>query len=277
MGVGKLKTHMGKVYHYFRRQTLHRWRMFWLKRAGTRGFGRLAAWLASRHTAPYHQRSYLASLLPRGFVAPSARLSHPDLCLGHHIYLGDRVFVFCTQHGGPVQIQDQVHIYGDAFIETGMGGQIFIDEGTHIQPGCHIHAFLTAVRIGKQVEIAPDCGIYCYNHGMATGLPVMEQPLHSKGGIAVGDGAWIGHGVTILQGVTIGKGAVIAAGSVVVHSVPDHAIAAGVPARVIRYRITTDSAPQAHPVAIIKPPRRRKTASKDASADVRLKQRTGRI
>ena len=64
----------------------------------------------------------------------------------------------------------------------------------------------------------------------------MDQPLTSKGGIAVGDGAWLGYQVTVLHGVTIGAGAVIAAGSVVVRDIPDNAIAAGVPAKVIKYR-----------------------------------------
>lgn len=39
-----------------------------------------------------------------------------------------------------------------------------------------------------------------------------------------------------LSGVTIGRGAVIGAGSVVVCDIPDNAIAAGVPAHVIKYR-----------------------------------------
>ena len=64
----------------------------------------------------------------------------------------------------------------------------------------------------------------------------MDQPLTSKGGIAVGDGAWLGYQVTVLHGVTIGAGAVIAAGSVVVRDIPDNAIAARVPAKVIKYR-----------------------------------------
>ena len=199
----------------------------------------MAAWLASRHTAPYHPRSYLADLSLRGFVAPSARVTHSDLRLGNHVYVGDRVIVYRAHEGGPVELRDRVHLYGDAFIETGMGGRIYIDEGTHIQPGCHIHAFIEEVRIGKQVEIASGCGFYNYDHGLAPDRVIMEQPLASKGGIFVGDGAWIGHGVTILQGVSIGKGAVIAAGAVVVQDVPDNAIAAGVPARVVRSRSDT--------------------------------------
>jgi acetyltransferase-like isoleucine patch superfamily enzyme len=46
-------------------------------------------------------------------------------------------------------------------------------------------------------------------------------------------GASIGSNATILAGVTIGAGALVGAGAVVTRDVPDHAIAAGVPARVV--------------------------------------------
>ncbi len=49
---------------------------------------------------------------------------------------------------------------------------------------------------------------------------------------------WIGHGVTVLAGVTIGNGAIVGAGSVVTKDVPDYAIVAGNPAKIIRYRFT---------------------------------------
>jgi acetyltransferase-like isoleucine patch superfamily enzyme len=46
-------------------------------------------------------------------------------------------------------------------------------------------------------------------------------------------GASIGSGATILAGITIGVGALVGAGAVVTRDVPDHAIVAGVPARVV--------------------------------------------
>ncbi|MCD4673568.1 MAG: N-acetyltransferase [Anaerolineaceae bacterium] len=45
--------------------------------------------------------------------------------------------------------------------------------------------------------------------------------------------ASIGTNATIIAGVTIGESALVGAGAVVTHNVPDYAIAAGVPARVI--------------------------------------------
>ena len=47
-------------------------------------------------------------------------------------------------------------------------------------------------------------------------------------------GASIGSGAVILCGVTIGEQALIGAGAVVSHDVPDRAVVAGVPARIIR-------------------------------------------
>jgi acetyltransferase-like isoleucine patch superfamily enzyme len=86
------------------------------------------------------------------------------------------------------------------------------------------------------VDIAPCCAFYPYNHGIVPGIPIRKQPLQSKGGIVVDDGAWLGFGVIVLDGVRIGKGAVVGAGSVVTRDVPDGAIACGVPARVLMMR-----------------------------------------
>jgi len=48
-------------------------------------------------------------------------------------------------------------------------------------------------------------------------------------------GASIGSGSTILSEVTIGVHAIVGAGSMVVEDVPDYAIVAGNPARILRY------------------------------------------
>lgn len=51
---------------------------------------------------------------------------------------------------------------------------------------------------------------------------------------------WIGTRAIIKRGVTIGNGAIIGAGSVVTKDVPDYAIFAGNPAKLIRYRFSKD-------------------------------------
>lgn len=62
----------------------------------------------------------------------------------------------------------------------------------------------------------------------------------TKGEVRIGHAVWIGDSVIVLPGVEIGNGAVIGAGSVVTKSVPAFAIAAGNPAKVLRYRFPDD-------------------------------------
>lgn len=52
----------------------------------------------------------------------------------------------------------------------------------------------------------------------------------------IGHDTWIGHGAIIKPGLNIGHGSVIGSGSVVTKDVPNFAIVAGNPAKVIRYR-----------------------------------------
>jgi phosphonate metabolism protein (transferase hexapeptide repeat family) len=58
--------------------------------------------------------------------------------------------------------------------------------------------------------------------------------------VVLGNDVWIGHGATVLPGVKIGTGAAIGAGAVVSRDIPDFAVAAGVPARVMRFRFPED-------------------------------------
>lgn len=51
--------------------------------------------------------------------------------------------------------------------------------------------------------------------------------------IRIGEGCWVASGAIVTGGVTIGKHCIVAAGAVVTKDLPDHAIAAGVPARIV--------------------------------------------
>jgi acetyltransferase-like isoleucine patch superfamily enzyme len=212
------------------------WTRFWMHYAGLNRFGRLATRLATWFTPPYYGRCYLARLNQKGYIAPSATIHHDDLRLGNYVFIGDRVVIFKDRDGGPVELREGVHVYGETFIQTGSGGSLKVGSNSHIHPKCQISAYKSTIHIGRNVQIAPNCAFYPYDHSVAPGELIMDQPLKTKGGIFIEDDAWLGYGVIVLDGVRIGKGAVVGAGSVVTHDIPDGAIAAGVPARVRKMR-----------------------------------------
>ena len=67
---------------------------------------------------------------------------------------------------------------------------------------------------------------------MAPDTPIYQQAANSKG-IVIGKDVWIGAQAGIVDGVTIGDHAVVGMGSIVTKDVPDWAIVAGNPAKVI--------------------------------------------
>ena len=88
------------------------------------------------------------------------------------------------------------------------------------------------VRIGDNVQIAPNVSIYTASHPVH---PETRNTGYEFGiDITIGDNVWIGGSSTILPGVTIGNNSVIGAGSVVTKDIPENVIAAGNPCRVIR-------------------------------------------
>ena len=113
------------------------------------------------------------------------------------------------------------------------------DYGFHIEVGENFFAnynFIVLdgnyVRIGDNVWIAPNVGIYAAGHPLdaADRIDGWEYAFP----VTIGNNVWIGGSVSILGGVTIGDNAVVAAGSVVTRDVPANTLVAGVPARVIR-------------------------------------------
>lgn len=105
---------------------------------------------------------------------------------------------------------------------SGIGVRASVGEGT---------------RIGDDVMMGPDCVIYTKMHRFdRTDVPMRVQGYTECSPVVIGNDVWIGSRVTIMPGVTLGEGCVIGAGAVVTHDVPPYAVAAGVPAKVIRFR-----------------------------------------
>ena len=212
------------------------WSRLCMALAGVPVVGRAAVSLAAAASPPFYGRHRLARFHARGFVAPRARISHPDLSRGRNVFVGDDVVIYRDTGGGPVVLADRVHLNEHVRVVTAHGGSVSFGEDTHVQPGCYFMAVGGSIRVGRHVQIAPNCAFYPYDHGMAPGQPIHEQPRRSSGDIEVADDAWLGYGVVVLSGVSIGEGAVVGAGSVVTKDVPAGFVAAGSPARVLHER-----------------------------------------
>ena len=97
---------------------------------------------------------------------------------------------------------------------------------------------VATITLGNNVLTAANVMFIAYRHGYEDpNVPIMYQDCYDAS-IVVGDDVWIGHGVTILPGVNIGKGCIIGAGAVVNKDLPDYSIAVGVPAKVIKSRLS---------------------------------------
>lgn len=143
-----------------------------------------------------------------------------------------------------IKIGDDLKSYRNLRIEaykvrTGKRKEPFIEIGdsVNLQPNCHIGC-INHIKIGNRVVIASNVSILDHFHGNidreSMDISVAKRPLVTKGEIVIGDNVWIGENVVILPNVKIGKNAIIGAGAVVSKDIPDYAVAAGIPARVIK-------------------------------------------
>ncbi len=167
--------------------------------------------------------------------------SHVVLRHPHKIALGDNVVIddgCCLDAKGTdnrgIVIGDGVFV-GRNTILSCKNGDIVIGENANL--GFNVEVFSAArVTIGRNVLIAAYTylvgGDHLYDR---TDVPVLEQGRTARG-IEVGDNVWLGAHVVVTDGARIGRDAIVGAGAVVVGEIPEFAVAAGVPARVIRDR-----------------------------------------
>jgi acetyltransferase-like isoleucine patch superfamily enzyme len=114
-------------------------------------------------------------------------------------------------------------------------GDIELADGANIGFNCELFS-ASRVTIGRDVLMAAYSYVIGGDHDFSDpAAPVLAQ-ARTSAGVAIGDGVWLGAGVKILDGVQVGEHAVVGAGAVVRESVPPHAIAVGIPARVVSTR-----------------------------------------
>jgi acetyltransferase-like isoleucine patch superfamily enzyme len=117
--------------------------------------------------------------------------------------------------------------------------QISIGKNVVIRPGSKLFAGDTPggdIVIEENVLMGSDVHIYCDNHRFDdVTRPIILQGSVPTKPVKICRGAWLGAGVILLPGVTIGENAVVGAGAVVTRDVPARTVAAGNPAKFVRY------------------------------------------
>jgi acetyltransferase-like isoleucine patch superfamily enzyme len=150
------------------------------------------------------------------FICPRVTLEigrHATLRIGRWSWIG---------HGSKIRVHE---------------GEVSIGAKTVMGQDCTISAY-QHVSIGRECIIADRVMLIDFDHGVTE----VERPIRLQGiykrDVRVGHNVWVGYGACILRGVSVGKNSVIGTSSVVTKDVPDNAVVAGTPARVIRMRET---------------------------------------
>jgi len=141
-------------------------------------------------------------------------------------------------------------------LQIGKSGSIELGRWSWLGHGCKLRCHEGVISIGAKTVLGQECTISAYQHvslgrecviadrvmliDFDHGVVEVERPIRLQGiykrDVRVGNNVWIGYGACILRGVTVGDNAVIGTNAVVTREVPENAVVAGVPARVIRMR-----------------------------------------
>jgi acetyltransferase-like isoleucine patch superfamily enzyme len=126
------------------------------------------------------------------------------------------------------------------------GERISVGAGTHVGERAYLWAGddTSRITIGANCRLGPEVFVTASDYGRLPGQNIAEQE-RDEADVTIGDDVWLGVRVFVGKGVTIGDGCVVAANSVVTRDLPAGAIAAGVPARVVRRREDVGAAAEA--------------------------------
>jgi acetyltransferase-like isoleucine patch superfamily enzyme len=179
-------------------------------------------------------RAYTPHYLLRYWRFFRFKLTHPNVITTGFVFLGKRVEVLARPGYGRVVLGRWVHL-GDGTSLRCHEGTLRVGDKTVFGRNIVVNAYLD-VEIGAACILADLVYLTDFDHEFSDlTVPIKDQGINSSP-VRIGSDVWLGTKVTVVRGTTVGDGAVVAANAVVTRDVPDYAIAAGVPARVIRDR-----------------------------------------
>lgn len=149
------------------------------------------------------------------------------------------IVIECDRRNSALALLDIRHI--NARIEPGaiIRERVSIGDGAVIMMGAVVNIG-AEIGAGAMIDMGAVLGgraIVGKNSHVGAGavLAGVVEPPSAKP-VVIGDHVMIGANAVVLEGVSVGDHAVIAAGAVVTQDVPENAVAAGIPARVIKMR-----------------------------------------
>lgn len=150
---------------------------------------------------------------------------------GNDLQVGPSVVL---KHPETMEFGDSVFIGAQAMIQGRFDGTCRI--GNHVWIGPQAYFDARNLVLEDYVGWGPGAKVLGSQHtGDPVDVPIIATPLNIEP-VVIGTGADVGTNASVLPGVRVGANAIIGAGAVVTHDIPDYAIAAGVPARVLRSR-----------------------------------------
>ncbi len=174
----------------------------------------------------------------------------------HHARLLLRLALLKLRHGRRLQTDGICFICPGVKLEIGPRATLRIGRWAWLGHGCKVRAHEGEVSIGAKTVIGQECTISAFQHvsigreciiadrvmliDFDHGVTEVDRPIRAQGiykrDVRVGHNVWIGYGACVLRGVRVGDNSVIGTSSVVTRDVPENAVVAGAPARVLRMR-----------------------------------------